>query len=167
MSVIVALKEKGRVYLGSDTLASTENGSLWYNKDKIWKSSTNDNILIGGVGLLSVIDQVRYGYPFDADTPDYENVNAWIQRLREIFKESLDFKFFICGNGKLFLADGHGLLVEIKEYGAIGSGSELALGSLMSTRISISDPEARIHIALDAAIHYNAYCGGEKKIEFI
>jgi ATP-dependent protease HslVU (ClpYQ) peptidase subunit len=165
MSVVVALKEKARVYLGSDTLASKENGEVWYNVPKIWKSFTSDNILIGGVGSLSEVHQVRHGYPFDADVPTHENVNAWIQRLREVFKESPDFKFFICGSGKIFLAEGSGLLVEIEEYGAIGSGAELAQGSLFST---VNDPpDFRIQTALDAAITYDAFCGGKTEIQFI
>lgn len=167
MSTVVAVKEQSRVYIGSDTMASSENGSAWYDKTKIWQSSSNKNILVGGVGFTSVIEQVRHGYPFDADNPTLENVNAWIQDIISKFKDVDNYSFLICGNGKIFLATGCGLVIEANSYEAIGSGRDVALGALFTINKFVSNPDEKIRTAISASMRYDLHTGGKIIVEMI
>jgi len=167
MSLIVAIKEQSRIYIGSDTMVCNDGGSTWHDKSKIWKSSSNKKILIGGVGYLSVIEKVRHGYPFDADTPTLETVNAWMQNIISTVKDDDDYSFIICGNGKIFIASCGGLIIEAKDYEAIGSGRNVAMGALYSIDKFIPDPEEKIRVAISAAMRYNIFVGGSIDLKMI
>lgn len=54
--------------------------------------------------------------------------------------------------------------LEIDDYAAIGSGQEVALGSLKSTENSDLSPEERVEQAIQAAIQNTVYVGGEVEI---
>lgn len=168
MSVVVALKEQSIVYLASDTMACNQVGQTFYNFPKVWKS-INENIMIGGVGNVHVIEAVRLAFPYDYDTPSRETVCAWI--LDVIDKNTIDkddsFSFIVAGNGKAFIARHDALVLEIERFDAIGSGREVALGALSMSETMNIQPEERLHRVVQACMVYELGVGGRIEIDII
>lgn len=168
MSVVIALKEKSIVYLACDSLACNQFGQAFYNFPKIWRS-INNNILIGGVGNIHVIESVRLAFPYDFDTPTRQTVTAWILDIiskNEISKKD-NYSFIIAGDGKAFIARNDALVIEVDRFEAIGSAREIALGALSISENMNFQPEERLHRVVQTCMMYDIGVGGKIEIELI
>lgn len=169
MSVVVALIENSRVYLGSDSISTNQRGQTWYNRVKIWHSFNNEEILMAGCGDLDVIEFVRHSHGFRNETPTRENINEWLQPLHKEYGdlEKHEWEFIIAGNGKAFIAGNDFLINEITTYDAIGCGRDIALGAMFATQHKRELPEDRIKTAIGAAMMYNVGVGGNIDTQMI
>lgn len=175
MSLVVAIKKEGVVYMGSDSQV-TSGGSRSTlrnpNNYKIWKVIGVDNCLMGGVGRLRdaciirtmddlvtdfnvIKQQISFEFVVRKIVPDI------IEKLREVHYikedgvfEYMDSSYLFAFKDQLFHIDEDGTVIEIDDYVAIGSGKNEAIGSLLSTE---EEPIKRIVKAIKASAASDIY----------
>ena len=176
MSVVVAIKEKGKVFIGADsqvTRGGTRSTLKNQNNYKIWKVKDVDNCLMAHVGnvrdanVIRVMDDLVTEYNVFKNHIDYEFVVKSvvpdiINELKkygyiedkEYFK-GLESRFLFAYKDMLFSINSDGCVLEIDDCAAIGSGECEAIGSLLST--DGDEPEARIVKAIKASAASDIY----------
>lgn len=176
MSVVVAIKDKGRIYIGSDSQV-TKGGSRTTLKNpnnyKIWKVEGCEHCLMGHVGnlrdanvvrLMSGIvddydeycDRVNYRFVVKYVVPEIIKTLRNAQFLKEDkYVDFLDSSFLFAYKDKLFSINSDCSVIEIDDYVAIGSGANEAIGSLLSTEKA--DPKTRIVKAIKASATSDIY----------
>jgi ATP-dependent protease HslVU (ClpYQ) peptidase subunit len=170
MTCIVGIMHDDKVYLGGDSAASTMDG--FTTKIRIPKVYQIDEYLIGYAGSFRMGKFIQYNIEFPKP-PTWargsekldEFINGYlVPHIRKCVKESdldqnekEDFEFIIGLRGHIFELDENWAAYESAEpYVAIGSGAQIALGSLYSTS-NWSNPGKRIRVALEASERYNSY----------
>lgn len=145
MTAIAGLIDNGKVWMGADSAAICGDQIQTIKESKIIK--VNNQMLIGYSGSIRCGQLLRHKewlpvYCEDEDLMKYMCtvfVDHYIQLLREnhYFENKQEDDYgdcLLCGiSGRLFQVDCEFQVVEFdKEYAAIGSGAEYALGSLCS-----------------------------------
>ena len=170
MSCVVGLLKDGKLYMGSDGRATTDDGEK--RPIVATKLFWNEDFLIGFAG------SVRTGQLLKAD---YFEVPDDVLELPDAIRDHL------CDKGSLatsddqlsvqncnFLIGYNGRLYEIltdfqlnEVYGSflvIGSGSQYAMGSLFTSK-RVKSGEKRVLLALKAAAKFDSACGPPYFIE--
>lgn len=176
MSVVVAIKEGKKVYMGADSQSTRGNTRITLrnpNNFKIWKVVDSNNCLMASVGnardanVVRLIPGIVDDYDEFAKRVDYKFVVKYIvpNLVRELKKagflkdenyiELISSAFLFAYRDKLFLIDRDLCVLEINDYVAIGSGSPEAIGSLLSTEGD--DPKTRIIKAIKASATNDIY----------
>lgn len=175
MSLVVAIRDKGRFVLGADKQSSTG-----FNKDhtstKIWEVSRLKGAVMGGVGSARA-SQIIQNTPI-ADKNDIDAIGAinteWvITSLIPCIVSALRTNGIKCDvpedgscvmipNAFLFAYKENAWMIwndlsvtEVEDYIAIGSGSDVANGALFATEDK--NPFDRIVTAIDAAAETTLY----------
>ncbi|MFW9871522.1 MAG: hypothetical protein ACFFG0_00260 [Candidatus Thorarchaeota archaeon] len=165
MSTIVGYVNKNGVWIGSDSMASTDSGDIrLIVTNKLFR---NEKYLIGGTGSVRGCQLLQEEY---FEPP--EEVFLFGEAIRLHFKElgcltlSPDDKteaqpnnFLIGCEGKLYEILIDFQINEIVEYTSIGAGSQYALGSLYTTRKTNLTPEQKIKLALQSAAFFDTSTG--------
>lgn len=170
MTCIAAIEHQGRVWIGADSLVSTEWGfSVVRVEPKVFKSGKE--LLIGTCESVRVAQVLRYHLKPPAASrgkhdPQNYIVSRLIPEIRKMLRqhgagkvenrvEEMEAQFLVGYRGKLFYVD-EDYQVGTPSIGfhAIGSGGEVACGALYSTRKAKLTPRQRILAALGAAQHY-------------
>ena len=155
MSVVVAIKSEGKVYIGSDsqvTKGGTRTTLKNPNNYKIWKVDGSDNCLMAHVGNVRDANIVRLMRDVVDDYDEYCGrinyrfvvkylVPEIIKNLKEAgflktsdgYLEFMDSSFLFAYKDQLFSINSDGCVIEVDDYVAIGSGAQEAIGSLLST----------------------------------
>ena len=176
MSVVVAIKSGNKVYIGCDsqvTRGGTRTTLKNSNNYKIWKVQNVDHCLMGHVGYLRdanvvrLMDNLITDYDVYKDSVDYRFVVKRIVpniiselKSRGFVKDDKTFDymescFLFAYKDRLFSIGDDASVIEVDDCAAIGSGSEQAIGSLLST---IGDsPESRIIKAIKASAASDIY----------
>ena len=177
MSVVVAIRENGKIYMGADSQV-TKGGTRVTLKNpnnyKIWKVDGGEHCLMGQVGNLRDGNVIRLMRDvFDDYDEFYERVNyrfvvkylvpEIIKSLRDAkyikvtdeYVDSLDSSFLFAYRDKLFLINSDLAVIEVNDYVAIGSGADQAIGSLLSTEGQ--SPKRRIVKAIKASAACDIY----------
>ena len=157
MSVVVAIKEGNKVYLGCDsqvTKGGTRTTLKNPNNYKVWKVAGVDNCLMGSVGNVRDANIVRLmnglvtEYNVFKNHVDYEFVVKKIvpdivDELKqygmvkdEKFVDFIDSSFIFAFQDQLFVIGRDRSVIEVDDYVAIGSGEDQAIGSLLSLKLS-------------------------------
>ena len=171
MSTVVAIVDKGKVWMGADSYATMESGER--RRMICNKMFVNTPYLIGYVGSVRVGQVVRPEY---FEPP--ENVLEFPDRLIEQFEKkgclgidpddqtSKNASNFLIATptGKLFEILVDFQINEVKDFTAIGSGSPFALGSLYTTK-NKKDSKNRILTALHVAGVYDIHTGPPYVVE--
>jgi ATP-dependent protease HslVU (ClpYQ) peptidase subunit len=162
MSTVVAIVENKKVYMGADSLASTEDGDVRPIKCK--KIFRNGPYMIGFIGSVRG-GQILYPEHFKPPKKIIEMPDAIIAQAAEkgclITSEqstSLHACNYLIGfKGKLYEILVDFQMTEIERYTTIGSGSYYAFGSLHTTEQMKDDftPEMRMELALKAAEEFS------------
>ena len=177
MSVVVAIKKDGVIYMGADsqvTRGGTRTSLSNPNNYKIWKVKGVDNCLMGHVGSLreacvvKVMDNLVRDIDVIRDYVDFEYVVTrivpmMIDQLIEyryldkdgVFKE-MDSRYLFAFEDKLFVIGFGGSVIEVDDCVAIGSGECEAIGSLLTTQTE-EDPIVRIVKAIKASAAHDIY----------
>lgn len=175
MSVVVAIKENGRVYMGSDSQV-TKGGTRFTLKNpnnyKVWRVDGSDNAVMGHVGnvrdanivrlMSSVVDEYdeyknRVGYRFVVKylVPEIIRSLKEASYIKDEAPVQLDSSFLFAHNDSLFQIHYDCSVIEVDDYVAIGSGSQEAIGSLLSTEGE--EPIQRIIKAIKASAANDIY----------
>jgi ATP-dependent protease HslVU (ClpYQ) peptidase subunit len=176
MSVVIAYKEKGVVYMACDsqiTRGGTRLSLTNPHNFKIWKVKGVENCLMGGVGLardaiaIRLLDELIPEINVIHGTVDFELVAgqiapAIIAELRRKGYYSSDdpfdtisSTFLLAYRDKLWLIVCDGSVIEIDDMCAIGSGESEAIGSLLSTEGK--SPRRRLITAIKSAAAHDIY----------
>ena len=163
MTVIVGIRDNGKVYMGSDRSASDGDTILQMTTPKIFRVG---NFLIGysgsqGLGVMSKHLRCWNTEPEDIERFLRVDFVKEFKGLREEIGGSDDdhASWLIAYNTYLYEVDTESFSVFPFDYTAIGSGSAVALGSLYST--PEQSPMHRVHKAVNAAIEHTPTCCGK------
>lgn len=176
MSVVVAIKEGNKVYVGADsqvTKGGTRVTLKNVNNYKVWKVRGVDNCLMGQVGnvrdanIVRLMDSLVSDYSVYKGYIDYEYVVKKIvpdivDELKsygnikdEKYVDFIDSSFVFVFKDQLYLIGRDRSVIEIDDYVAIGSGEDQAIGSLLSTEGE--NPKTRIIKAIKASAASDIY----------
>lgn len=176
MSVVVAIKQNGKVYIGADsqvTKGGTRVTLKNSNNYKIWKVANAEHCLMGHVGNLRDANLVRLMDSLVTDYNVYRNhvgfefvvkkiVPDIVQELTDygLLKDGkttdcLDSSFLFAYKDQLYSINSDRAVIEIDDYVAIGSGADQAIGSLLSTEGE--EPKARIVKAIKSSAASDIY----------
>ena len=176
MSVVVAIKEQGRVYIGADsqcTRGGTRRTLSNENNYKIWRVPDAEHCLMAHVGLVREANVARVARDLVPEilclkgAVDFSFVvKHLIPRLFDEFEGNrilrkddgipvFDSAFLFAYRDKLFYISKNATVLEIDDCCAIGSGECEAIGSLLSTE---GEPcEERIKRAIKASAASDIY----------
>ena len=174
MSVVVAIKENGKIYLGADsqvTQGSSRASLSNPNNYKIWKVGEAENCFMAHVGLvregqlvkvnempigeLDIIhDAIDWAFVVRVIVPFIQAVLMDAGLIKED-ERSFNSSFLFAYRDRLFSISYDGCVLEVDDFVAIGSGSNEAKGSLLST---VGKPaEERIVMAIKASAASDIY----------
>ena len=157
-----------KIYMAGDRGVSDDNTINVCSSPKVWKK---EGYLFGYAGSM---DGDRIKHLFVPPTPEPRvNIDKFmyikfLKALRKFYEEwwvdispSSDFGLIICVKGKIYEhnAADMSLTQYDQDYLAMGSGGDLALGSLYSTK-SYKDGRKRANLAVQAAINHSTSCKG-------
>ena len=161
---IVAVKDRGVVHFGADSLVSSEYNKFTSAQTKLVRLG---DLLVGVCGSIRVYNVVACDVTpptrTDNKSSDYRYiVSSLVPELRERLRaagalmtengfDSIEAHLLIGYRGNIYWIDDEFQVIQPDaDYWAAGSGREYALGSLYSSR-TLGDPRQRIQLALEAA----------------
>lgn len=167
MSVVIAIRDKDRVIIGSDKQVST--GVMKdHSCTKIWNVSDLDGAIMGGVGSARASQVIQYSNIIDKNSLHAEPTTEFVicalaPAIAITLKEAgikldarEDASCLLMPNAFIFAYKDRAWMIwndlsvtEIGDYFAIGSGSEVAMGVLYAT--AGKNPFERIVTCIDAA----------------
>lgn len=177
MTCVVAIKEGKNVWMGADSMASTEDLKSNLVQPKIFK---NGNILIGCCGSTRMLQLLQYYFKAPKHSRGVED-NAYLacdfmSSVRVCFTENgflgdpgadstdksdTSGEFLVAYKGKIYYAQDDFSIIETTDsYASVGSGNHLAFGSLHSTESFNLSPKERIEMAIQAATYHCPSVGG-------
>jgi len=170
MTCIVAITDGKKVYMGGDAAAADENLSM-ISARKEPKVFLKSGYLLGYSGSFRFGKVVQHS--FTLPKPAYDDIDkflntTFVNALREVCEankvdpsseeDSSEMLVGIGGRVFEFCNDWH-FGEDINNFNAIGSGTQLALGSLYSTR-RMKSYNARIQLALESAERFSTSVRG-------
>lgn len=178
MSVVVALKHNGIIYVGCDSQVSDSRSKYTLsnpNNYKIWKvKGYEEYCIFGGVGSLRDInlmrisrdlvdelsilkEKVNFEYVVEHLVSNMFNFLEKYDRIKKTDDEQkrMNSSYIFSYKYSLFEIMFDGSVIEVDGYTAIGSGSDIALGSLNTTYSM--EPIERIILAIESSCKTNLY----------
>lgn len=165
VTCVVALKHKGKVYMGADSCSFEESLSLPVRTPKIARFGP---VLIGQAGDWRPLQVLRYETQLPLPTRrkdafDYV-AGTLIPAMREAFKKAgtagskdgLDTQpsdFLVGLAGRILYIEDFQVTEPVEPFWAVGSGSKVALGAMFVSH-GQSDPRKRILAALGASSRF-------------
>ena len=158
MSVVIAIKQKDKIYVGCDTQVSSGSGykgQLKGPNQKIWHHNDLPNLVMGGVGSLrdiqiiqtckDVIDPLAIltkGVDFSYLVNNFfSNVyTTLLEKNRVPLNEhghpasTIESAFLVAIDDKMFIVDQDGSVMGGEDYLVIGSGASVATGVLETNK---------------------------------
>lgn len=168
MTCIAVVRQDNKIYMAGDRGVSDDDTIGVCSSPKVWKK---EGYLFGFAGSM---DGDRLRHLFVPPTPeprvnlDKFMYSKFLKALRKFYEEwwvdvstSSDFGMIICVRGKIYEhnASDMSLTQYESDYLAMGSGGQLALGSLHATK-NQKDPRKRVNSAVQAAITHSTTCRG-------
>ena len=178
MSVVIAIKKDNVVYMAADTMITYGDSKRHLYSDssqKVWAVSDTPNCIMGGTGYLRDINLIHHctnelvpeaaiiredlniGIIMTYTVPTiFETIRNY---TKVVMPENQPFEFcssfLYAYKNRLFSILQDGLVEEIDDYTAIGSGADAALASL---KHSVDEPVyTRLIKALEAASDISLY----------
>ena len=176
MSVVVAIKEGNKVYIGVDsqvTKGGTRTTLKNPNNYKVWRVEGAPHCLMAHVGnfrdsnIVRCMDHLVTDYNIYRNHIDYEfvvkkvvpDIVEELQKYGMIkddkYVECLDSAFIFAFENQLYMIGRDKSVIEIDDYVAMGSGEDQAIGSLLSTEGE--KPKERIVKAIKASAAADIY----------
>ena len=176
MSVVVAIKENNKVYIGVDSQV-TKGGTRTTLKNphnyKVWRVPGAPHCLMAQVGnfrdsnVVRLMDRLVTDYNIFRQHVDYEFVVKKVvpdivEELKKYgmlkddkYIECMDSAFIFAFENQLYMIGRDLSVIEIDDYVAMGSGEDQAIGSLLSTEGE--KPKERIVKAIKASAAADIY----------
>lgn len=172
MSIVVGYVGRDATYIASDYQVTSDDGHKQYEADKIFHGG---NYLMGVAGDYKIVTLMEY---FDFKLPS-KNINKFIiTELPLLIKEYLtpyvkegdkdggdQYEIiFACGR-RLFTINENHEASPAPFFYAIGTGAPYAFGAYHALQLHDVTDEELLADTVNAAIRYNAFCGGGLAIE--
>lgn len=163
MTCIAAISKDNKVYFAGERSASEGNYIISIDTPKIWK---NGPYIFGYAGTFDAqIIQYNFNPPTPEGNLDKFMHSKFLKSLKSFYSEwdiggkESEISLIIGIKGKLYEHEAEGLTMISydRNYIAIGSGADYALGSLHATQ-NHKDPKRRLSFALDAACKFSTSC---------
>ena len=171
MTCIVGIANGTNVYIGADRSASDDITIVPMCRPKVHIKNDYVFAYAGSFGTGQLMEMLPFNY--DYDDPYYSIRLSLVEDLKKAIDSfgstsEEDYTQFLIGTkGRLFeLSTADWSVIEVKES-AIGSGNNIALGSLYTTSSIYTDSSIRIQLAIEAAIQYSPSCSGPVDIKFV
>ena len=176
MSVVVAIKENGKIYLGADsqvTKGGTRTTLKNENNYKIWRVIGAPHCMMAQVGSFRDANVIRlmrdlvtdynifrehisFDFVVKKVVPDIVSELAHYNFLKDGEKtEILDSSFLFAYKDQLWFINQDKSVIEVEDYVAMGSGADQAIGSLLSTEGQ--GPKERIVKAIKSSATADIY----------
>ena len=176
MSVVVAIKENGKVYIGADsqvTKGGTRTTLKNENNYKVWRVIGAPNCLMAHVGNLRDANVIRLMPDLVTEYNIYRNHIGFDFVVKKVVPDIvdeltncgylkdgknadfLDSSFLFAYKDQLYMINTDRAVIEIEDYVAIGSGADQAIGSLLSTEGQ--NPKERIVKAIKSSAASDIY----------
>lgn len=176
MSVVVAIKENGKVYIGADsqvTKGGTRTTLKNENNYKVWRVIGAPNCLMAHVGNLRDANVVRLMPDLVTEYNIYRNHISFDFVVKKVVPDIveeltscgflkdgkntdfLDSSFLFAYKDQLYMINTDRAVIEVEDYVAIGSGADQAIGSLLSTEGQ--NPRERIVKAIKSSAASDIY----------
>lgn len=170
MTCIVGIEDKGKVWIGSDSAGTTDDGSYWSLSEPS-KVFMVGPVLMGVTGSMRFTQMLAHSLHLPPSTG--RTIEDWlcvdfVNAVRATLQEGGWAKknqegeerggFFLFGyHGRLYCFDDDFSVTRARtKYDAMGSGGRIAKGALFATKRLT--PKERITIALKAACAHNVFC---------
>lgn len=155
MTCIAALKSGSDVFFACDS--QNTDSRIHYRSHPKWIEKEGVVVAVSGDSFVRTLIEVECPYP----GTDVTRVNAlaYSITLKTTLPNDLNFTILIGGSTRLFRITNTFEVIEVLEYDSIGSGQEVALGSMYSTRTNPSGG-FRVEDAVRAASEWKVGCGG-------
>ena len=173
MSLVVAIKDKDRIVLGADKQASISD-SKDHTSIKIWPVCDLPGAVMGGVGSARASQIIQYSSIIDKNNLNVEPTtdfvicslaptiaatlksNGVVVKAGEVdICEMMPNAFIFAYKDRAWLISHDLSVIEIENYLAIGSGSDVAKGVLYAT--PDKDPFQRVVTSIEAASEYTLF----------
>lgn len=176
MTVIIGLKQDGKVYMGGDRAVGFYNTRLTLGQSKI--INWGDMLLIGIAGGARIWQLLEYefGTQHFIQMSDCFNPNAgivfFLKRLIDVLKASdmiqvvegtpqMNSTLLLGWKGELYIIDGSlGMHRVADNYAAIGVADEIALGAMAALEGSRLGPEKKLTKALGICARFSKGVSG-------
>jgi len=156
MSVVIAIKDKDRIYVGCDSRMSSQEDyyDSYYSRPKAYK--LENGLIVAGVGNIGIVDilaDVAKGITklthdivvSKIAVPLFNKLSGTVM----VNNGELDGSLLVAKDDMCFIISSICTVEEVYNYNAIGSGKSTAMGSLYST-FYMKNPEKRIVEAIKA-----------------
>ena len=167
MSVLVAIKDKNRIVVGVDTRMSCGPSytDSYKQRPKAYHMDNKKTVIVGGVGNIGLVDVMKIiadNHMSKIDAIDRSYIVKYIipELINDIKVYSMEDKeckmdgeLFLGIKDRGYVIHGNYSVEELESFIAIGSGMDVATGSLFTSGQFITDPESRIAIAIQATGH--------------
>jgi ATP-dependent protease HslVU (ClpYQ) peptidase subunit len=173
MSLVVAYQQDGKVYMASDSQATSDDSHIRYTgRAKMYKKH---GFLIGFCGSVRQ-SQVAMKVPLK----ECSSVIDWVEAARLVLKEAgcvgtykeegegefeiMQSMFLVAHDGDLYeIGPDFAILDRVEPYGAIGEGRSYALAVLyaiekLKPKLS---PKKKIELAMEAGTRFCSTVGGK------
>lgn len=184
MSIALAIEKNGELIVAADTLTSfghTKVPPVLHAADKVRRVGASFLATTGWGLYENILDDViarrknvklgsrRQIFDFFLRLwndlhKKYSFVNDQIEEKESGPFGNLDSTFLVAGRAGIFYVGPDMSVTKVKHYFAIGSGAQFALGALHALHGSKLDAEAVARRAVESAIAFDTYCGGEVQI---
>jgi len=184
MSIALAIEKNGELFVAADTLTSfghTKVPPVLHAAEKVRRVGAS-YLATTGWGLYeNILDDViarRKSIKLGSREQifefflrlwndlhkKYSFVNDQIDEKEAGPFGNLDSTFLIAGRAGIFYVGPDMSVTKVKHYFAIGSGAPFALGALHALHDSKLGSEAIARRAVESAIAFDTYCGGEVQL---
>lgn len=161
MTCIVGIKKDNEIFIGGDSAAITGQHINYRADEKVF---INGKMIFGFSHSFRIGQKLRYSLkiPRQKCADDYKylctNFMDSVFEITNDKEEAKKLNFIFGYKGNLYTVHSDGQVEKVlDEFTAIGSGRDLALGSLYTTRaLGYKEPEGQITHALNAASYYCA-----------
>jgi len=187
MSIALAIEKNGELIVAADTLTSfghTKVPPVLHAADKVRRVGTSFLATTGWGLYENILDDV-IARRKNIKLGSRDQIFAFFLRLwNDLHKKysfvndqidekeagpfgNLDSTFLVAGRAGIFYVGPDMSVTKVKHYFAIGSGAQFALGALHALHDSKLGAEAIARRAVEAAVAFDTYCGGEALIHRI
>jgi len=184
MTCIVGYLDKKNdcVWIGGDISASNGYNQYAVRPPKVFRNEVFKNVIMGSTSTFRHIDLLKYAADLFNEVDFYKKtvidhkymVTVFIPKIIALFKDGLvshnetnrGANFIVGAGNQLFeIQEDYSVLIPGFGFTAVGSGYEVAMGSLLTTKdMDMSVPD-KIKIALESAASY--CCGVQKPFQII
>lgn len=170
MTIVAAVEKNSKVYFGCDSIFGTDDLKDKFADSKFVKFP---DLIIGFSGYLRAFQVVKRQLKIRKDikkTDDWFHIN-FISSMKDVLRKNgvlvveneqeklpSNCNFLIGFKGKIYeMDDDFSMFRSARGFACIGSGSNVALGSLWTTR-DLASPQARLRLALEASVELVPSC---------